>query len=187
MIELGTRPEAIVPAATLYQWRNRAGPYTAMAMRGRLPCRNSHPDCTGDLEMVRNAAAAKCLNGQEKSAGGLRDSNFWFLAVAARRVSNLHAARWIVTECYRSLVQQGFSAMARQSVTLSEVWWWVQNWARWRGHKIGPAPKVSPFRRRRAPVLVHTELHRSADALVRARIVGDKNSHPSRLASPLNS
>jgi hypothetical protein len=48
---------------------------------------------------------------------------FWFVAVAARRTNDLDRLRRVVRECHRCLVQQGFPAMLRHSVTLGRVWW----------------------------------------------------------------
>jgi hypothetical protein len=46
---------------------------------------------------------------------------FWFVAVAARNISDLHGVLRTVTDCYRCLVPQGFRAMARYLITLCEV------------------------------------------------------------------
>ena len=58
---------------------------------------------------------------------------FWFVAVAARRISKLHGASRIVTECYGCRAQQGFPRVAQHSVSLRKVWWWAQKWAQSRG------------------------------------------------------
>src|SRR5881628_2956518 len=69
---------------------------------------------------------------------------FWFVAIAAPRISELHRALPLATECHRCRVQQGFPEVSKHSVTLGRVWWWAQNWAhsslrssqRWRDKAI---------------------------------------------------
>ena len=73
--------------------------------------------------------------------------------MVAPGINDLDRVLRIVMECDRYLVQQGFPAIRRHSVTLGKVWWWAQNWAQFfctsTGGKIAalfPALLPSDFR-----------------------------------------
>jgi len=61
--------------------------------------------------------------------GGLELPTFWFVAVAARRISNLHQWWGTATQRYKCSGNSGLGTFAREPVALPQVWWWSQIWA----------------------------------------------------------